>query len=899
MAIKISGTTVIDNSQNITNAGIVTATSFTGDGSQLTNLPGGGGNTLEATASGTLADGSKVIVNADGTVSVVAQTSSQVESTGAGFGSVATFSSTTIGNGNDTAAVYDPTNNKVIVAFTHNSGGWKGRAVVGTVSGTSITFGSPSTFESGTARYPSAVYDSANDKVVIAYQDDANSQRGTAVVGTVSGNSISFGSPVVYESGITYNNSIAYDSTNQKVVIAYRDAGNSEYGTAVVGTVSGTSISFGSPVVFESAITLYPSVVYDSTNGKIVIAYHDNGNSDYLTAIVGTISGTSISFGSPVAITSTSSYHITSTVFDSTNNKIVIAYRDGTNSWYGTAVVGAVSGTSISFGTPVVFESAEVYDYAATFDSTLNKVVIAFSSDSQHGQVVTGTVSGTSISFDSSIKFHAGQTNFLGIAFDSNSGKSIITYKNGASSSRGDSVVYTPTGISVPSAGSPTVFESADSSYVSSTFDSSNNKVVIAYRDGGNSDYGTAVVGTVSGNSISFGSPVVFNSDRVTDVSSVYDPDTQKIVIAYQNNGYVNTPAGLDNNYGTAVVGTVSGNSISFGSPVIFESARADLTSVTYDTTNDKVVIAYRDRANSERGTAVVGTVSGTSISFGTPVVFESAGSSYHSAVYDSTNGKVVIAYRGSSAYGTAIVGTVSGTSISFGSPTVFESANSWHISAVYDPDTQKVVIAYSDNGNSGYGTAKVGTVSGTSISFGSPVVYASNGSIYYNSAVYDSTNQKVVIAYQDWGNNYYGIAVRGTVSGSSILFENSFVFESASTSNISATYDSSNNRPVISYYDGGNSGYGTAVVISPITMTTIYTTNLTAENFIGVSNGAYSNGQTATVQVTGSVDDAQSGLTAGQAYYVQGDGTLSETADSPSVFAGTAVSASKIIVKG
>ena len=47
MAIKISGTTVIDNSQNITNAGIVTATSFTGDGSQLTNLPGGGGNTLE------------------------------------------------------------------------------------------------------------------------------------------------------------------------------------------------------------------------------------------------------------------------------------------------------------------------------------------------------------------------------------------------------------------------------------------------------------------------------------------------------------------------------------------------------------------------------------------------------------------------------------------------------------------------------------------------------------------------------------------------------------------------------------------------------------------------------------------------------------------------------------
>ena len=47
-------------------AGVATATSLIGDGSQLTNLPPSGG-TFEATASGTLADGSKVIVNADGT----------------------------------------------------------------------------------------------------------------------------------------------------------------------------------------------------------------------------------------------------------------------------------------------------------------------------------------------------------------------------------------------------------------------------------------------------------------------------------------------------------------------------------------------------------------------------------------------------------------------------------------------------------------------------------------------------------------------------------------------------------------------------------------------------------------------------------------------------------------
>jgi hypothetical protein len=80
--------------------------------------------------------------------------------------------------------------------------------------------------------------------------------------------------------------------------------------------------------------------------------------------------------------------------------------------------------------------------------------------------------------------------------------------------------------------------------------------------------------------------------------------------------------------------------------------------------------------------------------------------------------------------------------------------------------------------------------------------------------------------------------------------------------------------------------------------ITPITTTNLTAENYIGISDGAYSNSQSATIQLAGSVDDAQSGLTPGSKYYVQGDGTLSTTADSPSVFAGTAVATTKLIVK-
>ena len=55
---------------------------------------------------------------------------------------------------------------------------------------------------------------------------------------------------------------------------------------------------------------------------------------------------------------------------------------------------------------------------------------------------------------------------------------------------------------------------------------------------------------------------------------------------------------------------------------------------------------------------------------------------------------------------------------------------------------------------------------------------------------------------------------------------------------------------------------------------------------------------------ITGTQNDSvqqystSTALTPGQSYFVQNDGTLNETASSPSVFAGTALSATKLLVK-
>ena len=484
-----------------------------------------------------------------------------------------------------------------------------------------------------------------------------------------------------------------------------------------------------------------------------------------------------------------------------------------------------------------------------------------------------------------------------GSAFNAVKGSGTVELVASGTLSNGQTVIVTSdgkvAGVSTSdisqSVGSPAVFESANSQWTSATFDSANSKVVIAYKDTGNSNYGTAVVGTVSGTSITFGTPVVFESANSTYISATFDSTNSKVVIAYSDGG--------NSNYGKAVVGTVSGTSISFGSVATFRSAQVEFVSTTFDSTNGKVVIAYKDDGNSDYGTAIVGTVSGTSISFGSATVFESATTRHIAPVYDSSNGKVVIAYRddGNSAYGTAIVGTVSGTSISFGSAVVFESANLGSgISAAFDSTNGKVVIAYQDDGNSSYGTAIVGTVSGTSISFGSAVVFESATMSDYNAVAYDSNAGKVVIAYRDGGNSTYGTLIVGTVSGTSISFGTAVVFESAVTDYLSATFDSTNNEVVIVYKDQGNSNYGTAVVFQNASTST----NLTSENFIGFSDAAYTNGQTATIQIISSVDDAQSGLTTGSIHYVQKNGTLGVAASTPSVVGGTALSSTQISVK-
>jgi len=429
--------------------------------------------------------------------------------------------------------------------------------------------------------------------------------------------------------------------------------------------------------------------------------------------------------------------------------------------------------------------------------------------------------------------------------------------------------------------GSSVEFEAGSINYLDSVYDSSNKKVVIVYADYGDGQKGKAVVATITGNTVSYGTPVTYASNTEWNAIT-YDENAGKVLIAYADNG--------DSDHGKAIVGTVSGTSISFGSASEFYGdAATSRIDVTYDSNAQKSLITY---VGSSRIRSRVATISGTSVSFGTENDWLSNNSENLTTTFDSSQNKIVCFYidNSQSEHGYARVGTISGTTVTFGSEVEFENAQVTYLKAIYDPDQQKVVCAYQVIGSSR--RLIVGTVSGTSISFGSSLINAfkwgSQGSL-----AYDTDANKVIIF---GAGNSNGEVTPVSIVGTAATINASEVVEVVSGIDAQPTrisYDQNAERTLLVYKDDG-AGTGDALAFTP----GFTRVNLTANNFLGFSDAAYSDGTTATIQIAGAVDDAQSGLTTGSLHYVQTDGTLSTTADSPSVEAGTALSATKIKVK-
>ncbi len=853
-------------------------------------LPAGSSvKSADFVAQGTLASGVTVGLRSDGKVEAISATG--------GPPSAGTPVEFETGNIQDQSgglgsfwAAYDYTNDRVVVSYCDTTDNYYGKAAVGTVSGSAISFGTPVNFNNGTTYDTTTVFSSNQGKIIISYRDAGNSNYGTSIVGTVSGTSISFGTEVVYNSSLTQTSSATWSSQYQRYVISFLSGSKGRY---AIASLSGTTLSFGSVIVFYDAnivggagtVTINND---DETNtGNILIGYVKDASSG--EAVVGQLQSSAsyktLSFGTPVVFNTVANTNYLSGAFESTNKKMVLSFQNGNGpaGTYAKCIVGTVSGTSLSFGSAVVFTTNLIYYTGTTFDSAAGKIIIGYrdATIGGYGRYVRGAVSGTSISFESPVTFStvAGNTAQITLTYDSDTQQPVVAYGQFGGTNNG--------------AGTAAVLLAT----------SSNVADYVGITDQAISSAATGKVvckgGVSTGATAQTSPPFLGASSTITSnayyANSAYDSTTKNTVFQFSD--------GANSFYGTARVASISGTTLTYGSSVVYSSASTEWGVIAYDSNANKIVIAYRGASNYAY--AIVGTVSGTSISFGTAVAINGVNSNTMAISFDSTSNKVVIAYREHSAgTGKAVVGTVSGTSISFGSIVQFAAnAQSGSIGLAYDSTNNKTVLLYGNAGSSGNPTAAVGTVSGTSISFGSAVVINGSASAGKASITFDPSSGKVVVAYDQNSQSYVG-----TVSGTSISFGSVVSYNGGASATYNyLTVDTVTNDVVLFYDNNSTNGryvYG-KVSGTSISWSTPAAVTATRPTYGGISFNvdskltimSYRDASGPGLAVPLSLSTISEPFTIGSNYFVQDDGTISTT--SSTTKAGTALSTTSLLLTG
>lgn len=366
-----------------------------------------------------------------------------------------------------------------------------------------------------------------------------------------------------------------------------------------------------------------------------------------------------IGYGTAVAYTATAISSVSSTSLDATH--FVAAFRDGSSSGAGMAVVGVIStGKVITYGSEYQFCSAiSTATAIAKIDST-NFIVVYAGAPSYTMQAIVGTVAnGNEISYGSEYQLVASNYPEIDIAL-------------------------------------------LDSTHFVAVYTGASSK-------------GQAKIGTISnGNEIAFGSVYDFNATN-TRYPKVAVLDSTHFVISFID---ASTSGSAKN-----IIGVVSGgNTITFGSKYEFcdlVSGSSEKTAVsTIDSTH--FVVSFVDANVSNDGTSRIGTVTEENkIAFGSKYVFDSVDylGSFSTAVLDSTT-FIVSLYNSGPAKSYSYTGTISvidnitfSVGYSFGSLT-FSSIKVSTLNAT------SFVIGYKDESDSNIGKARVGSLQSISSNF-------------------------------------------------------------------------------------------------------------------------------------------------------------------------------------
>ena len=444
----------------------------------------------------------------------------------------------------------------------------------------------------------------------------------------------------------------------------------------------------------------------------------------------------------------------------------------------------------------------------------------------------------------------------------------------------------------VETLGSAASSGSGNKQYVVACFDPSQNRFLIAYSDYGSNNYGKLVTASVSGSTLTFGTEYVYYSGAINSwVGLAYVPPSQKSVLAYKN---VNEKgrAGL-------VSISSSGNPTLNGSYQFANYVYAVRYDVCYDASSGNVFFAYTDGSADLAG--VVGSISGNTITYGSEVVKANSRTTAYARCAATTGGQVVTIYdRSGTTYTT--LGNISGTAFTWATSDVSTTAvdtDSWDF--CYDTTANKVVYFAADAGNSYYPSYRVGTISGTgtgaSVSWSTATVVES-GSRFYERIGYIPASNTYAVWYRTASNTYQVLGA--TLSGTTLTFPLAAKVMAnfpTNTWHVAIAANTTQSSANAAAFAIDLSGAGNSVRRMYGASFTPGYTSTNVSSFIGITDQAIANTSTGAVIVQGGVSDKVSGLTTGSDYYVQANGTLSTSTSS--VPAGRALSATSILLEG
>lgn len=264
---------------------------------------------------------------------------------------------------------------------------------------------------------------------------------------------------------------------------------------ARIGTVTGASISLGTAKSFAGSE--YHLWGFSIISESIMIVFMDGTPGGNLQARVYPYSGNTIGdpLSGPVLSGQQNYASITDLPDDSSGNKrVCICFSDTGDGNKGKAVIATIdSSNAVTFGDVVTFANGGATSYTSCA-SIGDQIAISYVYSGNWLQLLTAngnvlTLGGERTTYGTGTGSY-GSVSVLGSKF-------VIAFN---SSSKGEAQVLNIVGNQLIAADEFN-FNSANTYYISST-PVSDNQIIVAYADAGNSNYGTTTILTVDGNQI-------------------------------------------------------------------------------------------------------------------------------------------------------------------------------------------------------------------------------------------------------------------------------------------------------------------------------------------------------------------------------------------------------------